>query len=128
MKQLPVTVCYKVESGQLVICSKLDKVYIDHFVSNLTEGDIVEVTFQEKEAHASKAQLAKLYACVTELSKYLGYTREEIKNLVKEKVEIYNEDDPTKGYKSFSGYSKEELMQAIDAILQIGQEVGFPME
>ncbi len=71
MKQLPLSILYKMEEGKLVFKREIDKLKYDLFVKNLKEDDVIEVTYQEQTADGTLAQLAKVHACIGELSKFL---------------------------------------------------------
>jgi hypothetical protein len=62
----------------------------------------------------SKAQLAKVHACIREIAKESGYTFDEMKLIIKDASGIAD--------KSFADCSKDELMLAIEACIQIGRE------
>lgn len=124
MKQLPLSILYKMEEGKLVFKREIDKLKYDVFVKNLKEDDVIEVTYQEQTADGTLAQLAKVHACIGELSKFLGYDKEELKAIVKHKAQLYTNDGE---YKSFKDCSKEELSLAIEAVITIGEAVDFPL-
>jgi hypothetical protein len=125
MKQLPLSILYELKEGKLVFKREIDKLKFDLYVKNLKEGDVIEVTHEEQSPGGSLAQLAKVHACIGELSKFLGYDKDELKELVKNKAKLYTEDGE---YKSFRDCNKEELSQAIEAVITIGQAVDFPLE
>jgi type IV secretory pathway VirB4 component len=125
MKQLPLSILYELKEGKLVFKREIDKFKYDLYVKNLAEGDIIEVTHEEQSPSGSLAQLAKVHACIGELSKFLGYDKDELKDIVKNKAKLYTEDGE---YKSFRDCTKEELSQAIEAVITIGQAVDFPLE
>lgn len=125
MKQMPLSILYELKEGKLVFKREIDKLKFDLYVKNLKDGDIIEVTHEEQSPEGSLAQLAKVHACIGELSKFLGYDKDELKELVKHKANLYTTDGD---YKSFRNCTKEELSQAIEAVLTIGQAVDFPLE
>ncbi len=124
MKQLPTSIFLKKEEGSLVPKSVQDKIILKHYVDNIEEGAIVKVTYEDFSS-GSYAQISKLQACIREISKYLGYSVDEVKDIVKHKANLYNENGT---FKSFADCSKEELSQAIDCLMKLGDQVGFPLE
>ena len=124
MKQLPLSILYEMREGKLVFKREIDKLKHDIFAKNLKEGDVIEVTFQEQTSDGTLAQLAKVHACIGELSKFLGYDKEELKAIVKHEAQLYTNDGE---YKSFKDCSKEELSLAIETVIKIGEAMDFPM-
>ena len=73
------------------------------------------------DADHSVAQLAKVHACIRELAKESGYTFEEMKVLIKERSGLcYDAGDATL-CKSFADCSKDELVLAIEACVEVGK-------
>ena len=102
------------KDGKLTYASPQDKLAYDMFLSKLEDGQIVDMYIDLASADHSKAQLAKIHACIRELAKESGYTFDEMKIVVKQASGL--ED------KSFADCSKDELMLAIEACIQIGRE------
>jgi hypothetical protein len=102
------------KDGKLTYASPQDKLAYDMFLSKLEDGQIVDMYIDLASADHSKAQLAKVHACIRELAKESGYTFDEMKIVVKQASGL--ED------KSFADCSKDELMLAIEACIQIGRE------
>ena len=84
------------------------------FIDKLEEGQIVDMYIDLASADHSKAQLAKVHACIRELAKESGYTFDDMKTIIKSSSGLNN--------KSFADCSKNELMLAIEACIQIGGE------
>lgn len=124
MKQLPTSIFLKKEDGKLVPKSVQDKIMLKHYVDNMEEGSIVKVTYEDYSL-GSYAQISKLQASIREISNYLGYSIDEVKDIVKHKANLYTEDG---NLKSFADCSKEELSQAIECLMKLGDQVGFPLE
>ena len=124
MKQLPTSIFLKKEDGKLVPKSVQDKIMLKHYVDNMEEGSVVKVTYEDYSL-GSYAQISKLQASIREISNYLGYSIDEVKNIVKHKANLYTEDG---NLKSFADCSKEELSQAIECLMKLGDQVGFPLE
>jgi hypothetical protein len=124
MNQLPITITFIKKDGQLVVDKSLDATRVSNYIKNLEEGCKVDVTYQETADAHTLGQLAKVHACIDELSKYTGYEREELKDMVKHKAGLITD---TCEYKSFADCSKEELSRAIEAVIKIGEAVDFPL-
>jgi len=124
MKQLPTSIFLKKEDGKLVPKSVQDKIMLKHYVDNMEEGSVVKVTYEDYSL-GSYAQISKLQASIREISNYLGYSIDEVKDIVKHKANLYSEDG---NLKSFADCSKEELSQAIECLMKLGDQVGFPLE
>jgi len=84
------------------------------YADKLAEGQVIEMYLDFADADHSKAQLAKVHACIRELAKESGYTFDEMKLVIKQASGLEN--------KSFADCSKDELMLAIQACIQIGKE------
>jgi hypothetical protein len=125
MKQLPMTILLKMENGALVPKRDVDKYALRNYVLNVEEGATIQVTYEEQSTDGTYAQISKLQACTRELSKFLGYTHEEVKDIVKHKANLYS---PEGDFKSFADCSKEELSLAIQAALELGEQVDFPLQ
>ena len=102
------------KDGKLTYASPQDKLAYDIFISKLEEGQAVEMYIDLTSTDHSKAQLAKVHACIREMAKESGYTFDEMKDVVKEASGL--------GGKSFADCGKDELMLAIEACIQIGRE------
>ena len=102
------------KDGKLVFTSPKDKLGYALFIEKLQEGDTVEMYVEIANPDHSKAQLAKVHACIRELAKESGYTFDEMKNVVKEYAGLTG--------KSFSECSKSDLMLAIEACISIGRD------
>lgn len=125
MKQMPMTILLKMENGTLVPKRDIDKYTLQNYVINVEEGATIQVTYEELSTDGTYAQISKLQACTRELSKFLGYTHEEVKDIVKHKANLYSSEGD---FKSFADCSKEELSLAIQAALELGEQVDFPLQ
>lgn len=101
------------------------------FVSNIPEGNIVEFFYEVTHDDGTLPQLAKLHVMLKHLATHIGETVENMKLLVKDKAGLcIAREVAGKEYflaKSFGECSKEELSLAIQAAIEIGQEVNFPL-
>jgi hypothetical protein len=110
------------KDGKPTYASPQDKLAYDMFISKLEEGQIVEMYIDLANADHSKAQLAKVHACIREMAKESGYTFDEMKCLVKDHAGLAYKEGLMITYKSFGDCSSTELTLAIEACIQIGRE------
>ena len=120
-----ITVKFGKHAGQLKLLTSADSAKYFEFQKELSEGEIVEVyiTKIENESDATLGQIAKVHAMIRDLARETGYTFEEMKSNVKEKAGLIN--PASKEYKSFSKCSKQELSDAIQMCIEIGNLVGY---
>jgi len=120
---------YKKERGMLKPLSIASMKQYELFVSRLQEGAIVEFFYEEQHDDGTLPQLAKLHVMLKELATHIGETVENMKLLVKDKAGLCIAREVSgKEYflaKSFGDCSKEELSLAIQAAIEIGEQVGF---
>jgi hypothetical protein len=102
------------KNGQLTYADPKDKLAYEIFVAKIPEGQKLEMYLDLADADHSKAQLAKVHACIRELAKESGYTFDEMKGIIKSASGLEE--------KSFADCSKDELMLAIEACIQLGKE------
>lgn len=102
------------KNGKITYEDEKSKLAYDIFISKLPENQKLEMYIDLADADHSKAQLAKVHACIRELAAESGYTFDDMKLLIKSASGL--ED------KSFADCSKSELMLAIEACIQIGGE------
>lgn len=101
-------------NGKLVYANPKDKLSYEIFLDKIPEGQKIEMYLDLADADHTKAQLAKVHACIREMAKESGYTFDEMKCVIKDASGIAD--------KSFADCSKDELMLAIEACIQIGRE------
>ena len=101
-------------NGRLTYATPQDKLAYEIFVEKIQEGDVIDMFLDITNPDHSKAQLAKVHACIRELAKESGYTFDEMKGVIKEHAGLAG--------KSFGDCSKSDLMLAIEACVQIGRE------
>lgn len=102
------------KGGKLTYLEPKENLAYQMFVSKLDEGQVVDMYIDLADVDHSKAQLAKVHACIREMAKESGYTFDEMKDVVKEASGLEG--------KSFADCSKDELMLSIEACIQIGRE------
>jgi hypothetical protein len=110
------------KDGKLVFASPQDKLAYEIFLQKIPDGQKVDMYLDLIGIDHSKAQLAKVHACIREMAKESGYTFDEMKCLVKDHAGLAYKDGAMINYKSFGDCSKDELMLAIEACIQIGRE------
>jgi hypothetical protein len=120
---------YKKERGILKPMSIATMKQYELFVSNLADGTIVEFFYEEQHDDGTLPQLAKLHVMLKQLSMHIGETVENMKLLVKDRAGLcIAREVAGKEYflaKSFGDCSREELSLAIQAAMEIGEEVNF---
>jgi hypothetical protein len=102
------------KDGKLTYADEKSKLAYMIYADKLPEGQVVEMYLDLADADHSKAQLAKVHACIRELAKESGYTFVEMKDLIKEASGLKD--------KSFGEASKDQLMLAIEACIAVGRE------
>lgn len=102
------------KNGKLVYGNSKDKTAYDIFIEKIPEGQIVDMYIDVVGLDHSKAQLAKVHACIRELAKESGYAFEEMKDIIKENSGLAG--------KSFADCSKDEIMLAIEACIKLGKD------
>ena len=120
---------YKKENGLLKPISLADMKQYEKFVSRLADGAIVEFFYEEEHDDGTLPQLAKLHVMLKQLSMHIGETVENMKLLVKDRAGLCIAAG--KEYflaKSFGDCSRDELSLAIQAAIQIGEEVNFILQ
>jgi hypothetical protein len=122
---------YIKQNGRLEFSTLAASKQFELFVSHIPEGQIVEVFYEEQHDDGTLPQLAKLHVLIKQLAAHVGETVENMKLLVKDRAGLCIAREVSgKEYflaKSFSECSKEELSLAIQAAMEIGENVGFTL-
>lgn len=120
---------YVKRNGLLEFTNLAGSKQFELFVSNIPDGQIVEVFYEEQHDDGTLPQLAKLHVVIKQLAMHIGESVENMKLLVKDKAGLCIAREVSgKEYflaKSFADCSREELSLAIQAAIEIGDEVGF---
>lgn len=120
---------YKKERGLLKPLTLAAAKQYELFVSRLADGAIVEFFYEEQHDDGTLPQLAKLHVMLKQLSMHIGESVENMKLLVKDRAGLCIAREVSgKEYflaKSFGDCSREELSLAIQAAIEIGEQVGF---
>ncbi len=123
-----VSIIYKKEGDQLIPANSAEAGKLKLFKMALKDGEQVEVYLTKVEpADKTLGQLAKIHASIKELAGFLGYTPEELKLVIKDKAGLYKHTETGKEYKSFAECTKDELSNAIQICIQVGNDVGYYM-
>ena len=116
------------KDGKLVFAHPQDKLAYEIFLEKIPEGQKVDMYLDLIGVDHSKAQLAKVHACIRELAKETGYTFEEMKWVVKKQSGLCMESEGVFECKSFADCSKDELGFAILACIEIGKELNVSLD
>lgn len=120
---------YRKERGLLKPVTIAGMKQYEQFVSNLQEGDIVEFFYEKQHDDGTLPQLAKIHVMLKQLATHIGESVENMKLLVKDRAGLcISREVSGKEYflaKSFGECSKEELSLAIQAMIEIGEEVNL---
>jgi hypothetical protein len=110
------------KNGKLIFDHPKDKLAYEIFVEKIPEGQVIDMYIDVVGLDHSKAQLAKVHACIRELAKESGYTFDEMKCLVKDHAGLAYKQGMMITYKSFGDCSSTELTLAIEAAISIGEK------
>jgi hypothetical protein len=119
--QLPITIKLEKRNNQLIVNNELGKTKLDLFIKGLADGEQVFVTYEVASNSGNYAQLSKLHKCIRELANYTGDSFEDMKVQVKVRSGLCIDND----CRSFADCSVQELSLAIQAVIEIGDIVGF---
>ena len=123
---------YKKERGLLKPLTIAGIKQQEIFISNIPEGAIVEFFYEIQHDDGTLPQLAKLHVMLKQLSMHIGESVENMKLLIKDRAGLcIAREVAGKEYflaKSFGDCSREELSLAIQAAIQIGEDVGFILQ
>lgn len=101
----------------------------ESFVSHIPENTIVDCFYETQHDDGTLPQLAKLHVIIRQLASHIGESVENMKLLVKDRAGLCIAREVSgKEYflaKSFGECSREELSLAIQASIEIGEEVNF---
>jgi len=120
---------YKKERGILKPLTIGSMKQYELFVSRIPDGAVVEFFYEVQHDDGTLPQLAKLHVMLKELATHIGETSENMKLLIKDRAGLCIAREVSgKEYflaKSFGDCSREELSLAIQAAIEIGDQVGF---
>ena len=123
---------YKKEKGMLKPISIANMKQYEKFVSNIPDDAIVEFFYELQHDDGTLPQLAKIHVMIKQLCMHIGETVENMKLLVKDKAGLcIAREVAGKEYflaKSFGDCSRDELSLAIQAAIEIGQSIDYPLQ
>lgn len=112
------------KDGKLSFTVSGDDTQQKEFVKNLEEGVEVILYMEVLENNHSLSQLSKVHKCIRVLAAHTGNTFTEMKDEVKRRCGMLIESEGVKVEVSFGKISKEDLNLAVQAAIEIGDEVG----
>ena len=112
----------KKENGKLVHVTNSGKEMYKNFVDMMQEGQTVNMFMDTNVDNGTLPQIAKIHACIREISLETGNSPDKIKKLIKDTCGLVEDKvgEKEKKYKSFAICSKEELERAINEIISLG--------
>jgi hypothetical protein len=122
---------YVKKNGRLEFTSLPHSKQFELYLSKIPEGANVDCFYEVENDDGTLPQLAKVHAMIKQLAIHVGETFSDMKLLVKDKAGLCLAREVSgKEYfipKSFAECSKEELSLAIQAAIEIGQMVNYPL-
>lgn len=116
-------ILYK-QGDKLVHINPADNPKYKDFIKNLQDNQKVEIFLDAFKDDGTIAQLAKIHACIKELSAETGSSFEDMKLTIKHKsgmcMKKIVDGEAYMLCKSFGDCSKEELSLVINTIIEIG--------
>jgi hypothetical protein len=120
---------YKKERGLLKPVTIAGAKQYEVFVSHIPDGAIVEFFYELQHDDGTLPQLAKIHVMIKQLATHIGESVENMKLLIKDRAGLcIAREVAGKEYflaKSFGDCSKEELSLAIQAAIEIGENVNL---
>ena len=119
------------KNGRLEFSSLAQSKRFEHYASDVPDGMIVECFYEMTHDDGTLPQLAKLHVIIRQLANHIGETAENMKILIKDRAGLcISREVAGKEYflaKSFGECSREDLSLAIQAAMEIGEEINFPV-
>jgi hypothetical protein len=120
---------YLKKEGVLKFSTLAQKKQFELFLSQIKDDQIVDVFYEVQHDDGTLPQLAKLHVLLKHLATHIGESVENLKLLVKDRAGLcIAREVAGREYflaKSFAECSKEELSLAIQAAIEIGEDVNF---
>ena len=117
------------QNGRLEFSTLASAKQFEVYLSKIPEGQIVEFFYEVTHDDGTLPQLAKIHVIIKQLAIHVGETVENMKLLIKDRAGLCIAREVSgKEYflaKSFAECSREELSLAIQAAIEIGEEVNF---
>jgi hypothetical protein len=108
------------KDGKLIVENGVCQEKYKFFLASLKEDETVDVLFEIRSHTGTKAQIAKIHACLAEIAKEQGQSMAASKIDLKHKCGLYTGDANNREYRSFTDCSKEELSNVIETVIEIG--------
>jgi hypothetical protein len=109
--------------GKLEFKLKQDSGLFDVLVKNMREGQVIDFMVDFSSDDGLLSQIAKLKAGTRQIAKESGHSFIDIEHQIKKSAGLYNELNET--YKSFAHCSREELGNAIQILIEIGEQLNL---
>jgi hypothetical protein len=120
---------YVKRNGALQHINNAQSKQMELYVSKIPEGSVIEYFYEVQHEDGTLPQLAKLHVIIRQLASFTGETVENMKLLVKDRAGLcIAREVAGREYflaKSFGECSKDELSLAIQATIEIGEQVNF---
>lgn len=118
----------KKKDGKLIHTKSGEEARYQEFLKRIPEGTVVDVFMEVNTGTGTLGQLAKVHKCIRILANDLGYTFEEMKLLIKDRAGLFVkrtiDGKDYSDWKSFGSSSSDDLNLAIQACIELGDEVG----
>lgn len=119
------------QHGKIQASSFAVKKQFEVFLSHIPDGSIVEIFYEVQKDDGTLPQLAKLHVMIRELAMFTGESVENMKLLIKDRAGLCIAKEVSgKEFllaKSFGDCSREDLSLAIQAAIDLGNEINCPV-
>lgn len=109
--------------GKLEFKNKQDLALFNHLTQGLREGAVVTFMVDFADDNGSLMQIAKLKSGTREIARESGHSFIEVEQEIKKNAGLY--DELEKLYKSFANCSREELSNAIQVMINLGDNMNL---
>lgn len=109
--------------GKLEFKVGTDASLFDALLKNMREGQVVDFMIDFSSDDGLLSQISKLKAGTREIARESGHSFIDIERQIKKNAGLYNELNDT--YKSFAHCSREELGNAIQILIEIGEQLNL---
>lgn len=116
------TIMLKFEGDTLVPVNNKDVVLFNQLRKAVGDGTMIGY-LDEADSEDHRNYLAKVHKSIRVLSFHTGFTFEEMKSVIKKRSGLYMTSKSGIEYKSFAYCTKEELMLAIQACVDLSIDV-----
>ena len=113
------------KDGKVIHKDATEKKLYQEFKNSIEEGQKVTMFIEAHNDDGFFSQLAKIHACIREISSEMGQSFQDSKKMIKEMSGLYFEVGNTFYEKSFGNCSVAELTLAIQAIIEAGDAIGI---